>query len=190
MTDFPRKLNIGCGPHWRDAPDGWDHLDLHDYGQQYVADVRYPLTSWIPKIETEYDIVVMNHALHMIEHEDVDIALANIYRIMATGGVLRIIERNVFEAFEAYATDNDEWFDTIVDPRCESISEKFCAWLTWYSTVRTVWTARALAFWLHRAGFEVTHGGISHEQTALWHDLSITELDSRPKESFIVEARK
>lgn len=189
MSD-PRKLNIGCGPHWRDAPDGWTHLDLHDYGQQIRADLRFPLTSWQPQVEGEYDIVVMNHVLHMIEHEDVDLVLASIYSIMAVGGVLRIIERNVFEAFEAYATDNEEWFDTIVDPRCASISEKFCAWLTWYSTVRTVWTARSLAYRLQRAGFAVTHGGISDGQTALWHDPSIAELDSRPKESFIVEARK
>lgn len=183
------KLNIGCGPGWREMPDDWVHLDLHEYGQQVRGDIRYPLTSWLGRKEAEYDIVVANHVLHMVEWESIDIALANVRATMTPGGVLRIIERDSLRAFQAFERLDEAWFGTIVDPKAGTLSSKLCAWLTWYSTVRTIWTPASMEEAVMRAGFSRVDRAHNPGDTVC-DDPTIVELDSRWGESFVVEATK
>lgn len=187
------KLNVGCGPYWRDAPDGWHHLDLHDYGQDFVADVRFPLTSWQSGLNDRdllgtVDMIMMNHVLHMVEYEDIPIVLATLRSTLKDGGVLRIIERDPVWAFHKW--EAGEAADLPIDHEVEpTMDGKLCRYLLWHSTVRSLWTPIALGHELLMAGFEIAQS-VPYGETALCEDHRISELDSREEESFVVEARK
>ena len=70
----------------------------------------------------------------------------------------------------------------------ENIDERFSAWLTWYSTTRTLLTQPALHRKLLASGF--TSVAAAGFKESVYGDESITALDTRLNECFFSEAKK
>lgn len=175
------KLNFGCGSI---QPEGWDNLDDDiSFNAQYKNLFELP--------ENSYDMIVAHCSLQMIEYQNMPIFLTRFRSLLKPGGVLRISLPNIEEGFRQLQEGNIAWF-----PNGEAdINERFSAWLTWYSTSKTLLTPRALKAKLLEAGFSQVSDQLDFQKSQFMsiHSMtneSITELDSREGEVYFMEGLK
>lgn len=176
------RVSWGCGP---ELTTGWFCSDRDDYGQDHVGE----LLDGLPLDDGAADIVVANHALQMVPYVELRAALGELVRVLAPGGILRILVPDVFSplgAVDAYRACNRGWFP-IADTVEPLMGGKLAAYGLWYSTARSVFTPAWLSQLVHEAGCSpaVATVGLS-----LFGRPESTELDSRPTESIVVEGRK
>jgi predicted SAM-dependent methyltransferase len=172
------KMNFGCGP---DIHKGWLNVDKVLYGDHERHDI---LTDW-PYMPGHMDIIVANHVLHMFDYKEYMTVLTKLRNDLKKGGVLRIVEFDPLKAFDAYQR-GDHAALIIPDEVEPTLDGKFNAYLTWYGTRHTILTAQGVIERLLKAGF-------SQANIVAYHETSkppAQELDSRPNESFFVEAVK
>jgi O-methyltransferase involved in polyketide biosynthesis len=174
------RLNVGCGPDWRTLPDGWEHADLHDHGQPWVFDLAQP-----PYPLAGATAIVMHHVLHMLTPDAARAALAALHDIAVPGCVLRIGERDLWAGMEAHTNGGGWLHDVVADAVEPTLDGKLLRWLTWHGTVRSLWSATSLAAAMGAAGWRGARAVGYHESKRAPHS---TELDTRPWETFYVEA--
>jgi predicted SAM-dependent methyltransferase len=98
------KLHIGCG---RNYASGWINIDIHPAPLAMNALWNLPFSDGSARY------VFVSHMLeHLFYPHDVHKFLANIYRVLAPGGVVRIIVPDIAQCIEAYATDNRTFFES------------------------------------------------------------------------------
>ncbi len=174
------RLHWGCGPV---VVPGWENSDVEDYGQEHVGD----LLDRLPWFEHTFDYVVTNHALQMVGYHEMVRALSELRRVLKPGGWLRILVPDFHLALRAYLHDEPEHF-LIADDVEPTLEGKVLAYLTWYSTARTLFTRGRLVGWCERAGFARAEPVGFGETLSEWE--AIVSLDSREHESAIVEAQR
>lgn len=77
-----RKLHLGCGREIR--PD-WINLDIHDYGQQIIRDMRQGL----PFDDNSISEIYTHHALEHVEQgRTLEFVLRECLRVLKVGGVM------------------------------------------------------------------------------------------------------
>lgn len=164
-----KKANLGCGPHYF---EDWDNIDLHDGTADIVLDVtqRFPISFY-----DEYNFVLINHTLCVLDYDGVVKCLENAYNILEDGGVVEVIDADFDKALRAYEEGNDDFFLLLPD---KSIDEKFCRYISGYYERKSVFTYKFLAELLYKVGFK---------NVKL---LENSEYDLRPKESLIVQGTK
>lgn len=173
------KLNWGCGTV---QPDGWMNSDRDDHGQHHVGD----LLDGLPWPDETFDVIVANHSLQQIGYHDLPDALTELRRVLAVGGVLRILVPDLCRALVAYH-DHERWLaDLINDDTQPTWDGKLCTYLLWYSTARSVFTADWLVELCRNAGFAFVAPVPSGWTNSKHSDA--TALDDRQPESLIVEA--
>lgn len=176
------RLNLGCGPDWRDAPEGWAHADRDDHGQRFVLDLARPET-WPADLDG-IEVAVMHHTLHMLAPDDARACLAALRTRTARGGLLRIGERDLWAGLRAWEAA-DSWLDDLVADDVEPTRDgKLLRWLTWHGTVRSLWSPDSLCDALRATGWTYAQP-MYHQQGRPGPALA---LDNRPRESFYVEA--
>lgn len=176
-----RRLNVGAGP---DRAVGWETLDVMAYEAPptYLHDLRLPVER---DLAGRFDSIVASHFLQQITYHEIGQVLRNLLFMLKHGGWLRVIMPDLLKAIGAWQEGNDAHF--LVDDATEpTFDGKFCAYVTWYSTARTVWTQTAFMDTLNRAGFPVVYG-VEPGQTR-GYDPEIVRWDRREHESFFVEA--
>ena len=175
-----KRANVGSGV---DPVEGWDCFDVLGGGRGQVPqwDVRTRLRGHAG----HYDYAVAHHVLTALDHHELPGALANIRNILRPGGVLRVSVPDLHGGFVALDGDDVSWFPQ--DHQIEGINARFCTWVTWFGTHRSVFTGRYLEDLLIDAKFTVRFA--RYRETHTDH-LEIVELDSRPTESLFVEATK
>lgn len=175
------RLNIGCGA---DVREGWVNADANPT-QAAVdrADMREPL----PWPEEYFDGAVANHVLQHLRYGELVPALAELRRVLKGGATLRILVPDVLAAVHAYRSGNVEHFPQIVGDET-TLDGLFCAYVTWYSTARSVFTAAWLMELCERAGF-LGLAWTAVGRTVLGEPW-LVDLDSRPAETLVVEARR
>lgn len=178
----PRRLNWGAGPDWAQHHN-WTASDRDDFNQEHVGD----LLAGLPWPDGTFAYAVTNHALQMVRYVDLVAALAELRRVLVDDGWLRILVPDVMAAVQAWARGDLNWFP-IVEQAETSIDGKLCAYATWYSEARSVFTPRWLVELCGRAGF-TDAAPVAWGETLSAH-AGITDLDSRPYESLVVEARR
>lgn len=167
-----RRLNFGCGSI---QPSGWMNVDSNPYYETPFKD----LNSFS---DDTFDIIVAHASIQQIEWHNLVTVLQDLHRILVSGGVLRISLPDIERGFEAYQQNHIDWF-----PNGETnIHDRFSAWLTWYSTTKTLLTHGALANKLHEAGFRSVFES-SYKQSDV---PGAAELDTREGEFFFMEAYK
>lgn len=179
-----RRLNFGAGP---DAAEGWESCDRN-------YDFNAPPDHWVnlPQerldvADCSFDSIVASHSLQQVEYHALPVVLRELRRVLKHGGVLRVIMPDVAKAIVAWQERRHDYF--LVDDETEStLDGKFCAYLTWYSTARCVWTVEAFTQQLARAGFPVVAEILP--AFTVGHDPEIVRWDKRRHESFFVEAVK
>jgi predicted SAM-dependent methyltransferase len=108
-----RYLNIGCGRRYhRD----WVNLDLDSSDPDVI---RHDVTAGVPFESAEFDVVYHSHILEHLKPEQGEELIAECFRVLKPGGVLRVvvpdlerIARLYLETHQrAWAGDADSEFD-------------------------------------------------------------------------------
>lgn len=169
-----KKLNFGCGSI---QPEGWDNVDIEDHGQPFVGSTGI-------FDDNTYDIIVAHASIQCTEWHNLSDLFIELQRILKPGGVIRIGLPDIEEGFRQLESKNKSWF-----PNGENeLHQRFCAWLTWYSTSRSLLTIRALMMKLEASGFSHIRP-VSFMQTSSAYPESV-DLDTRKDEFYFVEAVK
>lgn len=174
------RLHWGCGPVI--AP-GWTNSDIVDYGQEHVGDVL----DGLPWPDATFEGIVANHALQALPIDAARRAMVELARVLQPGGVLRVLVPDVVAAFRAYEGRERWWpgFAAIAEPL--GFDEKFCRYVTWSGTNRSVWTWQTLADAFDAAGLAPF---FSWRQTRSVGAAWIRDLDTREGESLVGEGVK
>jgi SAM-dependent methyltransferase len=175
------RLNWGCGSVI--AP-GWLNCDvLQLSGVDLCRDVR----DGLPLESDSIDCIAGIHVLQDLPYLDIDMALCEIYRVLKSGGVLRLGVPDLDKAIHAYLAGDAAYF-YVPDKDAECIGAKLVTQLIWYGSVRTPVTysfleerlASAKYRNIRRCQFGVTESRFPE----------LASLDNRERESLFVEASK
>jgi ubiquinone/menaquinone biosynthesis C-methylase UbiE len=179
MDQTIRRLHWGCGDV---RPADWINSDIQEGpGIDITGDIQ----DGLPLKDESIDYITSQHALQQLKVYDVLEVLIELHRILAPSGVLRLCLPDFDKAIEAYRERKQDYF------WCwdwDTVSGNFITQIMDFGYTRTPLNFEFMQELLRRAGF-------SHiEQTAYRQTASpypeIIELDSRPDESFYVEAFK
>jgi predicted SAM-dependent methyltransferase len=168
------RVNIGCGSI---RPEGWTNVDVE------LWDVRQPPPD---AYRDAFSSAVCSFAIQELDFHELPVALQNIKAVLKPWGVLRVLVPDIAKARRAYHRGDRAWFPQ--DERTGSIDAAYCTYLTWFGTVKSVFTPIYLRELLDGAGFVGVHA-MPYGWTDS-DDPTIVELDSRRKEALIFEARR
>lgn len=133
-----------------------------------------------------YDYAVCHHVLSQLDHHELVPALRNIRAVLKPGGVLRISDIDVIEGFGALMRDDAAWFPQ--DDKTGGIDAKFCTWVTWFGTHKSIFTQGYLFELLFAAGFsDIKEAAFG---LTFASDPGAMDLDARKDESLWLEAIK
>lgn len=176
-----QRLNWGCGEH---LGAGWINSDVKvDGGIDLVADIREGL----PLSDAAVDYAVSVHALPELSIPEVEIALAELLRVLKPGGVLRLALPDLRLAIAAFAEGREDFFKIERDA-AGTFEGRFIRHLLWHGYTRTLFTPEFARELLERAGFADVFTcpyGATQSRFA-----GIVELDNRRDESFFIEGSK
>ncbi len=181
MNATLRRLHWGCGGS---ARPGWINSDIKGGpGIDLSVDIREGL----PLEDSSVDYVVSVHALQEIHLRHLVPVLSELRRVLAPGGVLRLVLPDLIKGVRAYEKGEREYF-LVPDEDARSLGAKLVVQLMWYGYSRTLFTPEFIEEWLLKAGFaRVDH--CDYRQTASPFN-EITAFDNRERESLFVEATK
>jgi predicted SAM-dependent methyltransferase len=107
-----KKLHFGSGP---DIKAGFINIDFNNKADIFL-DARRRLNIQSNSIEYIYS----SHFIEHLEHEELVVHLKECYRILESGGVLRLGIPVFEKVFRSYCDGNKEWLET----RRKALSEK------------------------------------------------------------------
>lgn len=76
------KLNLGCGENWKELYPDYVGLDLLNFGQEYVADVR-------KGIPGKWSEIMANHLLEHLDQDELKDLFSNAYKALKKGGIFK-----------------------------------------------------------------------------------------------------
>lgn len=175
-----RRLNWGCGPA---TPKGWINADrLAHPGVDLPGDIR----DGLDLADGSIDYAVAMHALQDLAWADIPPALAELKRVMRSGGVLRLGLPDLDRAIEAYMRGDAAYF-YVPDRDARSLGAKLVTQIIWYGSVRTPMTYAFVRECLEGVGFrDVQRCSYRRSRSGI---ADIVALDNRERESLFVEAR-
>jgi predicted SAM-dependent methyltransferase len=180
-TGTARRLNWACGPR---GAAGWFNSDRQaGEGIQHTGDILKGL----PLDADGLDYAVSIHGLQDLAVQDVLPALRELHRVLRPGGVLRVSVPDLDRAIRAYLHQDHDYF-YIRDEEAASIGGKLSYQMTWYGSVRALFTFEFVDELLRKAGFRDVRRCAYRETASPYPE--IVELDNRPRESLIVEGVK
>lgn len=168
------NLNFGCGSI---QPNDWVNVDIDPEFNTEIKNIHLI-------DDNQFDKIVAHCSIQMIEYNDLERNFNGLCRILKPGGVLRISLPNITKGFEMYMSKNIDWFPNGED----DLHDRFCAWLTWYSTSKSLLTFEALKSKLLLSGFEDV--SLVDFKISFYGDEKILELDTRQYECYFTEAVK
>ena len=175
------RLNLGCGEN---IAAGWVNCDRRPLPG---LDVCCDVLSALPFESGRFTGIAAIHLLQDLEYGAIAPCLAELRRILAAGGTLRLAVPDVDRAITAYQQRDAAYF-YVGDADARSIGAKFVTQLVWYGSVRTPCNYEFLAECLTAAGFaEVRRCRFGETASG---DAALATLDNRPRESLFVEARR
>ena len=168
-------LNFGCGPVYT---PGWHHLDRDPYPHLQPDQVVDITAGGLPYVDGFFGYVHTNHALQMLAESELVPALAELRRVTEPGSTIRIVVPSLSKNIGRYLNPAKEPDLGLIES-AGTRSGKFCVFLTWHSTARSLFTPAYLTELLVDAGWRWPA-----EVEPMTHPL-----DSRPDESLFMEAK-
>jgi SAM-dependent methyltransferase len=158
-----RRLNLGCG---LDLRHGWVNVDRefpdlgtgdYEFRRGDARDLAFP--------GDEFDVVLLNHVLHLFTYDVAEAVLDECVRVLAPGGELVIVDADVLRVIGLYGYDAIEfgphraqvpdWLPVAVET--ESTDEgRLLRWAIWHGTRLSLWSYGMLAERLLLRGVSVT----------------------------------
>lgn len=163
------KMNLGCG---FDIKDGWfntNHAAHQKVEGAWILDAR----DEDPSMVNKFDFILINHVLCTMPYNDVRKVLANVYTWLKPEGKVEIVDMDLGKAAQAFIDKNDE----ALFVKEGNTDWKFCMHVSGYSTRPSLFTASVMKDLLIEAGFNK-------------FVIKDSEYDTRPLESFAIEATK
>jgi len=105
QKDAPRLLNVGCGQRFHNA---WTNIDLESTDPSVQ---QYDITKGLPFEDQQYDAVYHSHVLEHLDPADGDRLLADCFRVLKPGGVLRIVIPNLEQIATLYLENHRQAWD-------------------------------------------------------------------------------
>jgi SAM-dependent methyltransferase len=170
MGGTVRRLNLGCGD---DVRPSWVNVDLHMPSTLPRYDFRRGDAKNLAFPAEEFDVVLLNHVLHLFTYDEAEVVLNECVRVLKFPGELIIVDADIVRLTR-------EWGDRVAVERLiadevESTEDgKLLRWVSWHSTRRSLWSYSMLAERLIRRGLSVTPSPS--------HEIEI----GRPHESFTI----
>ncbi len=176
-----QRLNWGCGDH---LGAGWINSDIKDGGGvDLVADIRQGL----PLSDAAIDYAVSVHALPELSIPEVELALAELLRVLKPEGVLRLALPDFRLNIAAFADGREDFFK--IDPDAATTFEgRFIRHILWYGYTRTLFTPEFTRELLEGVGFSRVSTCVYGATESRFAE--IVDLDNRPDESFFIEGSK
>ena len=84
------KLNLGCGPNWKEQYSDYDGLDIIDYGQEYVGEVILILDE-LMKLGVRFSEIMANHFLEHFDQNQLKRIFNQVYDLLEDGGEFKIV---------------------------------------------------------------------------------------------------
>jgi SAM-dependent methyltransferase len=161
---------------------GWINSDIR---QGAGIDVSCDIRRGLPLPDEHVDYIASHHALTDLRIHDQVPALAELRRVLRTGGVLRLSLPDLDRAIDAYRAGRQEHFHIW---EWDTIDGNFITHILWYGDTTTLFTWRFTEELLRKAGFAHVRRVDVGVTTSPYPE--IVELDSRADESLYVEAFK
>lgn len=172
------RLHLGCGPI---QPAGWINVDPDP---RWDAMYGNPLDrGGLPWPDETFECAYANHVLQAVAYPDLVPWLREVRRVLADGGVLRLVVPDLLLGVRNYVEGDSEPF-SISDELEPTLDGKLCAWLSQCSATRSVFTPGWLRELVLRAGF--THTLFAPHGQSVTPGLAA--MDTRPDESCRIEA--
>lgn len=80
------KLNLGCG---KNARDGYEGLDIQDFGQEYVMDI-FEFFERTRGKNNIYNEIMANHFLEHFNQDELKIIFSEVGKLLKSKGIFRI----------------------------------------------------------------------------------------------------
>lgn len=191
MTDI--KLNIGPGPN---AKSDWINLDI---AKKPGIDCVYDCRKKLPFEDKSVKLIFMEHVFEHIDYtEEAPYFISECHRILAPGGILRMIVPDIELYMRAYCEDNWESLKRI-RPLNDQLEDPFfkCQYRTKMELINVLFRQNfehkyaydyeTLSFILKRYGFD----DVSKQSYMQSHDNELLmDQEQRASESLYVEAVK
>jgi predicted SAM-dependent methyltransferase len=174
------RLDFGCA---FEKHEGWLGSDLNDYGQEHVGNVL----DGLPWPGHHFDMITAHHSLTAIRFDDLQRALAELWRVLKVGGALRISVPDGLKAVNQYIAGIEHAFP--ISEEIERTADgRFWRYMFWHGDARSAFTYESLEDTLWRSGFQ----NVRHCHFKQTHSpyAEIVDLDNREGESLFVEAIK
>lgn len=145
------KLNIGCGSV---QPEGWVNADndiAYITGDKTHTPWYADLTTHLPWADQTFDLIVADHVLSDLDYHQLPSALLELRRVLKDDGTLRVLVPDIVGAMDAYDRRDSDWFPQ--DENTVGLGARFCTFVTWFGTVKSVFTPMYLQQLLSDAGF-------------------------------------
>lgn len=142
------KLNFGCGYDLR--PD-WVNVDKADYGQP--AECHFDILTDPWPFDYKFELIEANHVMHMFDYKELTVVLRKLVLHLAPGGFLRIIDFDPISAVEAYQRGDSEAL-IMPDKVAPTLDQKLGLYMSYYSTRKTITTAKGMAELATAAGLK------------------------------------
>lgn len=184
-----KRMNLGCGSV---QPEGWINVD----GSLETRPVCMYLNVLNPNFDdlaasvggVDLDYIVCNHMLSDLDWHQLPVALRNIASMLKPGGLLRILVPDALAMFEAYARGDARWFPQ--SDATPGLEQKFCTMVTWYGSVKSVFTPGYVYELLSDAGFAQSVEVIVGETLLGSPYPGITDLDGDRTTCLVFEGLK
>jgi predicted SAM-dependent methyltransferase len=103
-----KYLNLGCGPKYVKSSD-WLNADMLPYGKDVI---QCNFLNGIPMESNTFDLVYNSHVLEHFSKKDGEIFIKECYRILNSGGVIRIAMPNLEEIAKQYLNNIEKGMNT------------------------------------------------------------------------------
>jgi predicted SAM-dependent methyltransferase len=118
------RLHLACGGH---VLDEWANIDLDSKGDV----IGWNLTNRLPVRSDTIELIYCEHFIEHITLKQATVLLADCYRVLRSGGILRFSTPNLMKLVDEYLSGRtSEWCDVGWSPStpCQMVNEGLHLW--------------------------------------------------------------